>query len=75
MAVKVNDAHGPICLVHAFQKRECDCMVPPQRDDSWKRLPFLRKSFLICTGVRLSHQDAIMAFLDLLDGVRIVVAY
>lgn len=73
MAVEMDYADRSIGFVYAPQQRQRDSVVSAKRDDSRQRLPMLGRAQLVCVGGRLAHQDAVVAFFDLLDSIRIVI--
>jgi hypothetical protein len=74
MAVKVDYAYWAIRFVDACEQGERDRVISSQCNYPWKRLPLLRKALLFGIRIRLSHEDAVVPFLNLLDGVRIIVS-
>ena len=74
MGVEVDDSDRAICTVHAAKKRKGDGVVAAQGDDTRESLALLRRTR--CTGVggRLTHEDAVVALLDLMNSPGIVVA-
>lgn len=75
MTVEVNHRDGPIGAVDGPQKRQGDGMVSAKGDDTGQSPPLgCRASFIsVCGGG--SGQDLEMAFLDLLEGPCVVVAW
>lgn len=73
MAIKVDHRHWTIRFVDAAQQRKGDGVVAPHGDDPRQGLPGLGEAVLISVGERLAHEDAVMAFFDLLDGPGVIV--
>ena len=48
-------------------------MVTTECNNSWQCLPCQRGPLLLRVRRRLAAQDQVVAFLDLLDGIRVVV--
>jgi len=72
--VEVNNRDRTVGAVHAAEQRQRDGVVTAQRDHTREGLAFLRGAWSRGIGGRLAHEDAVVAFLDLVDGVGIVVA-
>jgi len=73
MAIKVNDRDGPVSAVDGPQQGKGDGVVAAQGDDARERLALQRGALLV--GVRLGRagEDAVVAFLDLVEGKGVVV--
>jgi len=69
----VNDRDGPVSAVDRPQQGKGDGVVAAQGDDSRERLALQRGALLV--GVRLGRagEDAVVAFLDLVEGEGVVV--
>ena len=73
VTVEMDDSHGSIRAVHAAEQRQSDGVIAAHGDHAWESLIFLRKSRLVGVSGRVAHEDAVVAFLDLVDGpLRIV---
>lgn len=70
----MDDRHRPIRPVDTPQQGEGDGVVTAEGDDARKCLASLGKTLLVGIGEGLAHQDAVVAFLDLLDGPGVVVS-
>lgn len=73
MAVKVDDTDWPVGTVDATEEWEGDGVVATQSDQTWKCLALLRPSFDMCIGLGRAGEKCVMAFLDLLQGIGIIV--
>lgn len=73
MAVEVHDGHGTIRAVDGPQERQGDGMVTAQRDDARQRLALLRRADLMRVGRGLAGEDAVVAFLDLVERPAVVI--
>lgn len=73
MAIKVNHRNRTICLVNAAQQRKGDGVVASHGDNPRQGLAGLGEAVFISIGVRLAHEDAVVAFFDLLDGPCVIV--
>ena len=73
MTVEVDDGDWPVCLVHAAEKRQSDGMVTTHGDDTRQGLAALRLTGHVGVGGRLTHEDAVVAFLNLLDSPLVIV--
>ena len=74
VGVEVDDGDGAVGFVHAAQEREGDGVVTAKGDDAWKGLALGRGAGVEGVGRWLAHEDAVVAFFDLLDGKGVVVA-
>jgi hypothetical protein len=68
--VRVEVDHGDwsVGLVHAAKDGEGDGVVAAHGDDTRESLALLCKSRLFSVGGGLAHEDAVVAFFDLVDG-------
>jgi hypothetical protein len=73
MRVEVNDADRTVFPVDGAKQRKSDCMVATKRDDTRERLALLRRTLGLRIGLWCTRKDAVVAVLDLLDGIGIVV--
>lgn len=73
VGVEVDDADGAVGAVHASQEREGDGVVASEGDDSRECLSILARPFLFRVRSRRAAQDGIVAFLNLFEGVGVVV--
>lgn len=73
MAVEMDHTDWSVCFVHASQQRKCDGMITAKSNDAWQCLSMLRDALFVCISVWRSHQEAIVALLDLLYGVGVIV--
>lgn len=73
VTVEMDDSHRSICAVHAAEQRQSDGVVTAHGDHAREGLIFLRESRLVSVSSRVAHEDAVVAFFDLVDGpLRIV---
>ena len=72
--VEVDDRDRTVGTIHAAEQRQCDGVVAAQRDHTREGLALLRRARSRGIGGWLAHEDAVVAFLDLVDGVGVVVA-
>ena len=70
----MNDADWAVGFVYGAEQRERDCMVTTQSDDAGEGFAFQCRAYCFCVGLRLAHEELVVAVFDLLDGVSIVVA-
>lgn len=68
MTIKMDDSHRSIRAVHAAEQRQSDGVIAAHGDHTWESLIFLRKSRLVGVSGRVAHEDAVVAFLDLVNG-------
>lgn len=68
MTVEMDDGHRPIGAIHAAEQRQSDRVVTAHSDHTWEGLVFLRKPRLVGVSGRVAHEDAVVAFFDLVDG-------
>lgn len=73
MAVKVNNRYRTVGAVDGTQQREGDGVVASQRDDPRQGLAVLGRAFLLSVCLGGAGEDAVVAFLDLVEGVGVVV--
>jgi hypothetical protein len=68
--VRVEVDHGDwaVGLVHAAKDWEGDGVVAAHGDDTGESLALLRETGLFGVGGGLAHEDAVVAFFDLVDG-------
>lgn len=69
----MDHAHGTVFSVYAAQKGQRDGVVAAEGDDARKSLAFLREAGLFGIGERRAREDYVVTFLDLLEGVGIVI--
>lgn len=73
VTVEMDDSHRSVRAVHAAKQRQSDGVIAAHGDHTRESLIFLRKSRLISVSGRVAHEDAVVAFLDLVDcPLRIV---
>ena len=68
VTVEMDDSHRSIRAVHAAKQRQSDGVIAAHGDHTWESLIFLRKSRLVGVSGRVAHEDAVVAFLDLVNG-------
>ena len=68
MTVEVDDSHRPIGAVHAAKQRQSDGVITAHGDHTWEGLVLLCESRLVSVSGRVAHQDAVVAFFDLVDS-------
>ena len=73
MRIKVDYGDGAIGSIHAAEQRKRDSMITAEGYYARQSLAMLGRSDLPCVGSRCAHEDAVVAFFDLLDGPSIVV--
>lgn len=74
MTIKMNHRHRPIRPVNTPQQRQRDGMVTAHGDNPREGLASLRETIFIGVGEGLAHEDAVVAFFDLLDCPGVVVS-
>lgn len=74
MRVEVDDADGPVGAGDAAEERERDGVVAAECDNSREGLALEGRAFLVWIRGWGSAQNAVMAILDLLNGVGVVVS-
>jgi hypothetical protein len=73
MGVEVDHSDWTVSTVHGAQDGERDGVVAAHGDDTWEGLAFFRQPGFFGVGGGLAHEDAVVAFFDLVDGpVRVV---
>lgn len=73
VTVEMYDSNRSIGTVHAAKQRQCDGVIATHGYHTREGLALLCKSRLISVGSRVTHEDAVVSFLDLMDGpLRIV---
>lgn len=73
VTVEMDDSHRPIRAVHAAEQRQSDGVITAHGDNTREGLIFLRKSRFVGVSGRVAHEDAVVAFFDLVDSpLRIV---
>ena len=73
VTVEVDDSHRSVCAVHAAEQRQSDGVITAHGDHTREGLIFLRKSRLVGVSGRVAHEDAVVAFFDLVNSpLRIV---
>lgn len=73
VTVEMDDGHRSIRAVHAAEQRQSDGVITAHGDNTREGLVFLRESRLVSVSGRVAHEDAVVAFFDLVDGpLRIV---
>lgn len=70
----MDDRDRPIGLVDTSQQGKGDGVVTTHGDYARKRLASLGDTLFVGISEGLAHQDAVVAFLDLLDGPGVVVS-
>ena len=74
--VEVDHSDRAVGFVHAAKDGEGDGVVAAHGDDTREGLALLCESGLFGVGGRLAHEDAVVAFFDLVDGpVWVVPSY
>jgi hypothetical protein len=73
MRVEVNNCDRAIRLVHAAEKRQGNGVVASERDHSRECLAMLRDPKLFSISGRLTHENRIVAFFNLVDSPGIIV--
>ena len=74
VGVEVDYGDWAVGFVHAAEERECDGVVTAEGDDTGEGLALGRRARSQGVGGWLAHEDAVVAFFDLLDGEGVVVA-
>ena len=72
--VEVDDANGTIGFVDGAQERERDGVVAAEGYDAGQGLFVFGGANLFCICGGCAHEEAVVAFFDLLDCVGVVVA-
>jgi hypothetical protein len=73
MTIKVNNRHRTVSTINRPQQGEGDGMVASQGDDPRQRLAVLGRAGLLGVCLGGPGEDAVVAFLDLVQGVGVVV--
>lgn len=73
MGVEVNDGDRAVFLVHRAEERKSDGVVTTKGDDARKCLALLGGTKSLGVGVGSAGKDGVVAFLNLLEGVGVVV--
>jgi hypothetical protein len=68
VTVEVDDGHRPIRAVHTAEQRQSDGVITAHGDHTREGLVFLRESRLVGVSGRVAHEDAVVAFFDLVNG-------
>ena len=74
VAVEMNDGDGSVSAIDATEEGEGDGVVSSERDDSWQGFSFDGWTCSVCVGCWLPSQNFIVAFLNLLNGIGVVIA-
>src|SRR5690349_16949082 len=74
MTVKMNDTNRAVGSVHAAEERKRDRVVATKGDYSWKSFAMLRDPLFVRIGKRITHQQAVVTFFNLLEGIGIIIA-
>lgn len=72
--VEVDDGDGAVCFVHAPEQRESDGVVASEGDDTWEDFSVLGDADVVGFRCGCPHEDAVVAFFDLLEGPFVVVS-
>jgi len=75
MGVEVDDGYGAVSAVHASEEREGDGVVASECYDARKRFAVFRDPEFAGVGRGVTHEDAVVAFFDLVDRPGVVVAW
>ena len=75
MAVEVNHADGTVVTVDGAEERKSNGVVTSKSDQTRECFSLLGWAGLVSMGVRCAAQEEVVAFLDLLERVRIVVPF
>jgi len=75
MRVEVDDGDGAVGARDTAEERESDGVVTAEGDDAGEGLALQGWALLVGVGGWSSAQDAVVAVLDLLDGVGVVVPF
>jgi hypothetical protein len=73
MGVEMDDRDGSVSLVHGAQKRQSYSVVTSEGQDTRQCLSMLGDASHVCVSSRLTHQDTVVAFFDLLQSPLVVV--
>lgn len=73
MGVEVDHANGAVGAVDGAQQGQGDGVVAAEGDDTRQGLAVLGRAGLVGVGLGLAAQDGVVAFLDLVEGVGVVV--
>lgn len=74
MAVEVDDADGAVGAVDAPEQGKSDGVVAAEGDDAGEGFALFGGALLVGVGVWLPHEEGVVTFFDLSDGVRVVVS-
>lgn len=74
MAVEVDDADGAVGAVDAPEQGKSDGVVAAEGDDAGEGFALFGGALLVGVGVGLPHEEGVVTFFDLSDGVRVVVS-
>ena len=69
----MDDRDGPVGTVDGPQQRQSDGVVAAQRDDARKGFAPLCGTEFLGIRLRLTREDAVVSFFDLVKRVRVVV--
>jgi hypothetical protein len=70
----MDDRDGSVSLIHGAQKRQGYSVVTSESKDTRQCLSVLGDTSCVCVRSRLSHEDTVMAFFDLLQSPLVVIA-
>lgn len=74
MRVEVDDCDRSVGPVHAAEQGKGNGVVAAKSDDSWEGFAVLRGPDFLRIGCWLTHENAVVAFFNLLDGPFVVIA-
>lgn len=73
MTVEMDDRNWSVRAINRPQQRQSDSMIATHGNNTGKRLAFLRRSELVCVSGWITRENAVMAFLDLVESPCVVV--
>lgn len=74
MAVEVDDADGAVGAIDAPEQGKSDGVVAAEGDDAGEGFALFCGALLVGVGVGLPHEEGVVTFFDLSDGVGVIVS-
>ena len=69
----MNDADGAVGFGYGAEQRKGDCVVTTQGNDAGEGFALFGWANFVCVGLRAAHEECIVAFFDLLDGIGVII--
>jgi len=70
----VDDGYWAVSTVDRSQKRQSDCVITAESDNSWKGLPVQGWTFLFRVCGRCTGQDRVVSLFDLVKSPGVVIS-